>query len=298
LEITIPSDLRQSDSVILDIAYEVCLFEKPISQEKENVGETTGTIGEEGVYLSTACAWYPDMPSLLAAFRITIITPAGYGKTAIVFHMLRQMVGDDLFYKSRRRFYKDKIWQRAGWKDIQHIFEEDCKTDLSWFFEQWINRIGAPFIELGKTEVVKASNGWLTRIKIIQTCPQTLLGKGEPYRLFVPIEMEMDGGNFSTVTELKESSSTVIIQTESQPIHIAIDPQCDVFRRLHREEIPPAIDFILGDNEKVIVYPTGGEGALQASYKKLAELLGEKCGIQASALRKVQLPPLCRWKEC
>ena len=42
--------------------------------------------------------------------------------------------GDDLFYKSLRRFYKDKIWQRAGWKDIQHIFEENCKTDLSWFF--------------------------------------------------------------------------------------------------------------------------------------------------------------------
>ena len=111
----------------------------------------------------------------------------------------------------------------------------------------------------------------MTRAEIIQ--------KGTPYRFFVPIEIELDGGNFSTVTELKESSSTVIIQTESQPIHIAIDPQCNVFRRLHREEIPPTIDFILGDNEKVIVYPTGGEGSLQAAYKKLAELLGEKGGV-------------------
>ena len=78
LEITIPSDLRQSESVILDIAYEGCLFEKPISQEKEDVGETTGVIGEEGVYLSPACAWYPDMPGSLATFRVTITTPAGY----------------------------------------------------------------------------------------------------------------------------------------------------------------------------------------------------------------------------
>lgn len=476
LEIAIPTDLRQSESVILDIAYEGCLFEKPISQEKEDVGETTGVIDEEGVYLSPACAWYPDIPGSLAVFKIAITTPAGYeavtqgtlvskksdtdkiyttweeknvsedchlvagrykvtsikhngidiyayffpeeqglvetyinatkryldmyqkllgnypygkfaivenffqtgygmpsftllgstvvklpfivdtslgheilhnwwgnsvfveesqgnwcegltaymadyyykelkdtasaddyrkdicrkytnyvteqndlplkrfvgrrdqatqaigyGKTAMVFHMLRQMVGDDLFYRSLKRIYKDKIWQRAGWKDIQHIFEEDCKTDLSWFFEQWINRTGAPFIELGKTEVTQSGNGWLTRIEIIQ--------KDTPYRFFVPIEMEMDGGNFSTVTELKESSSTVIIQTESRPIHIAIDPQCNVFRRLHREEIPPTIDFILGDNEKAIVYPTGGEGALQAAYKKLADLLGEKSGV-------------------
>src|SRR3989338_10705819 len=476
LEITIPSDLRQSDSVILDIAYEGCIFEKPISQEKEDIGETTGVIGEEGVYLSPACAWYPDIPNSLATFTVTIITPAGYeavtqgilvnkksvdnktyttweeknvsedchlvagrykvtsikhdgidiyayffteeqglvetyinatkryldmyqkllgnypygkfaivenffqtgygmpsftllgstvvklpfivdtslgheilhnwwgnsvfvdesqgnwcegltaymadyyykelkdtasaddyrknicrkytnyvtgqndfplkrfigrkdqatqaigyGKTAMVFHMLRQMVGDDLFYQSLRRFYKDKIWQHAGWKDIQRILEDTSRVDLSWFFDQWINQAGAPFIKLCKTEVMKANDGWLTRIEIIQ--------EGKPYRLFVPIEMELDGGNFYTVTEIKESSSAVVIQTASQPVHITIDPQCNVFRRLHREEIPPTIDFILGDNEKVIVYPTGGESALQAAYKKLAELLGEKGGV-------------------
>ena len=91
--------------------------------------------------------------------------------------------------------------------------------------------------------------------------------------------MELDGGNFSTVTELKELSGTVILQTESQPIHIAIDPQCNMFRRLHREEIPPTIDFILGDNDKIIVYPTGGEGSSQAAYKRLAESLIGKHGI-------------------
>ena len=62
LEIAIPPNWGQADSVILDIAYEGCLFEKPGSPEKEDVGETTGTIGEEGVYLSPACAWYPDIP--------------------------------------------------------------------------------------------------------------------------------------------------------------------------------------------------------------------------------------------
>jgi len=484
LEVLIPSDLRQSDSLILDIAYEGILFEKPGSPEKEDLGETSGTIGEEGVYLSPACAWYPDIPGSLAVFKIAITTPAGYeavtqgtlvskksdtdkiytaweeknvsedchlvagrykvtsikhngidiyayffpeeqglaetyinatkryldmyqkllgsypygkfaivenffqtgygmpsftllgstvvklpfivdtslgheilhnwwgnsvfvdesqgnwcegltaymadyyykelkdtasaddyrknicrkytnyvtgqndfplkrfigrkdqatqaigyGKTAMVFHMLRQIVGDNLFYQSLRRFYKDKIWQQAGWKDIQHIFEDTCKTDLSWFFEQWVNRTGAPFIEMGKTEVTQSSNGWLTRVEVIQTCPQTLLGKGEPYRLFVPIHMELDSGNFYTVTEIKESSSAVVIQTASQPVHITIDPQCNVFRRLHREEIPPTIDFILGDNDKIIVYPTVGEGSSQAEYKRLAESLVDKHGI-------------------
>ncbi len=480
LEITIPPDLRQSNGLSLDIAYEGTLFEEPGSPEKEDLGETTGTIGEEGVYLSPACAWYPDIPGSLAVFKVTITTPAGYeavtqgalvnkksdnnktcttweeknvsegchlvagrykvttinhdgidifayffpeeqglvetyinatkryldmyqkllgsypygkfaivenffqtgygmpsftllgstvvklpfivdtslgheilhnwwgnsvfvdesqgnwcegltaymadyyykelkdaasaddyrknicrkytnyvtgqndfplkrflgrkdqatqaigyGKTAMVFHTLRQMVGDELFYQSLRRFYKDKIWQRASWQDIQRVFEDTGTIDLSWFFEQWINRTGAPFIELGKTEVIQSGNGWLTRIEVLQT----LSGKGEPYRLSVPIHMELDGGKFYTVTEIKESLSAVVLQTTSQPLHISIDPHCTVFRRLHREEIPSTIDFVLGDTDKIIVYPTGGEGASQAAYKKFAELLAEKSGV-------------------
>jgi len=200
----------------------------------------------------------------------------GYGKTAMVFHMLRRMVGDELFYKSLRRFYKEKIWQLAGWKDIQHIFEDTSKTDLSWFFEQWINREGAPFVELGKTGVEKVNDGWMTKVEVFQTCPQTLLGKGKPFHLFLPIQLELDEGNLHTVAELKEWSNLISIHSKSQPRHIAIDPQCDVFRHLHREEIPPTIDLVLGDEDKIIVYPTGGEGSSQESYKKLAESLADK----------------------
>jgi hypothetical protein len=475
LEITIPPDLRQSDSLALDIAYEGCLFEKPASLELEDVGETTGIIDEAGVYLSPACTWYPDIPGSLASFRVTAITPEGYeavtqgtligkksidgktyttweernvsegcdlvagkykvtrvnhkgidiyayffpedqglvetyinatkryldmyqkllgdypygkfaivenffqtgygmpsftllgntvvkmpfivdtslgheilhnwwgnsvfvdesqgnwceglttymadyyykelkdsalaeeyrrdicrkytnyvteendfplkkfigrrdqatraigyGKTAMVFHMLRRIVGDELFYKSLRRFYREKIWQQASWKDIQYVFEDTSKMDLSWFFEQWINRAGAPFLELGKTEVEKANDGWVTRVEIIQ--------KDKAYHLFLPIQLELDEGNFSVIAELKERSNLISIPTKSQPRYIAIDSQCDVFRRLHREEIPPTIDLVLGDEDKIIVYPTGGESASQEAYKKLAESLVDKKG--------------------
>lgn len=473
LEISIPSDLSQTDGVTLDIEYEGYLFEGPVSLELEDVGGTTGIIDEAGVYLSPASMWYPDIPGSLAAFRVTVITPEGYeavtqgtlvsrksldgkthttweeknvsegcdlvagkytvtrvnhrgidiyayffpeeqglvetyinatkryldmyqkllgeypygkfaivenffqtgygmpsftllgntvvkmpfivdtslgheilhswwgnsvfvdesqgnwceglttymadyyykelkdsasaeeyrrdicrkytnyvteendfplkrfigrrdqatraigyGKTAMVFHMLRRMVGDELFYESLRRFYKDKIWQQAGWSDIRRIFEGTGKMDLSWFFEQWINLAGAPFIELGKTGVEKVHDGWLTTVEIVQ--------QGKPYRLFVPFQLELEEGDFHTVAELKERSNLIPIRTKSRPRHIAIDPQCDVFRRLHREEIPPTIDLVLGDDDKVIVFPAGGEGSSQEAYKKLAESLADK----------------------
>lgn len=473
LEIEIPKDLMQPDGVVLDIAYEGCLFERPASLELEDVGATTGIIDEAGVYLSPACAWYPDIPGSLAAFTVTVITPegyeavtqgrlasrksangktyttweernvsegcdlvagkykvtginhkgidvyayffpeeqglvetyinatkryldmyqkllggypygkfaivenffqtgygmpsftllgntvvkmpfivdtslgheilhnwwgnsvfvdesqgnwceglttymadyyykelkdsasaeeyrrdicrkytnfvteendfplskfigrrdqatraVGYGKTAMVFHMLRRIVGDEVFYHSLRKFYQDKIWQQASWEDIKHIFEDTGKRDLSWFFEQWIHREGAPFIELGKTAVEKVDDGWVTKAEIIQ--------KDKPYRLFVSVRLELDDGNFSTIAEIKEGSHLISIPTKSQPKYIAIDPQCDGFRRLHREEIPPTIDLVLGDEDTVIVYPTGGESSSQEAYKKLAESLVDK----------------------
>ncbi|HHT9129703.1 MAG TPA: M1 family metallopeptidase [Candidatus Brocadiaceae bacterium] len=204
--------------------------------------------------------------------RDQISQAIGYGKTAMVFHMLRRKVGDESFYGALKSFYKDKIWQKAGWKDIQQVFEDTSKKDLSWFFEQWINREGAPFIELGKAEVEKVSDGWLTKVEIFQ--------RGKPYHLFLPIDLELDDENFYTVTELKELSNPISIQTKSQPMHIAIDPRCDMFRRLHIEEIPPTLDLVLGDNDKVFVYPTGGESSSQGAYKRLAEsLLDNNKGI-------------------
>ncbi|MCF6159670.1 MAG: M1 family peptidase [wastewater metagenome] len=189
----------------------------------------------------------------------------GYGKTAMVFHMLRQMIGDEKFYQALKRLYKEKIWQQASWKDIQYIFEDTCKIDLSWFFHQWVNQTGAPFIELGKTEVEKNQDGWLTKMEISQN--------DKPYRISLPIYLELDNGDFSTAVEVQEKFQTISIQTKSQPRYIAIDPHYDIFRRLSIEEIPPTIDLVLGDEDKIIVYPTGGEGSLQAAYKRFAQFL-------------------------
>lgn len=195
----------------------------------------------------------------------------GYGKTAMVFHMLRQMVGDEMFYQSLRRFYQDMIWQRAGWEDIQRTFEDVCKMDLSWFFEQWINREGAPSLELGETSVKKIQDGWITKAGIFQT--------DKPYRFILPVYLKLDDEDYFATVEMHETFHTISIQTKSRPRYIAIDPDQHVFRRLSIEEIPPTIDLVLGDEDRLIVYPTGGETALQAAYRKFAEFLGESGGI-------------------
>src|SRR3989304_4811736 len=62
LEVLIPSDLRQSDSLILDIAYEGILFEKPGAPRRMVLLSTTRILSRILASSRSTYAWYPDMP--------------------------------------------------------------------------------------------------------------------------------------------------------------------------------------------------------------------------------------------
>jgi len=198
----------------------------------------------------------------------------GYGKTAMVFHMLRNMTGDEVFYTSLKKFYKKMLWQRAAWSDIENVFEDASRQELSWFFDQWVNKEGAPVIELGQTHVVQAGNVWTVNAEILQKTD-------EPYRIHLPVYIQLDDGIFHTVAELKNNTENISLKVQSRPESIAIDPYNEIFRRLHTEEIPPTIDLVMGER-KVIVYPANCEDTMKAEYKNLATMLAnERDSIKA-----------------
>jgi aminopeptidase N len=47
----------------------------------------------------------------------------GYGKGAMVFHMIRKMVGDNAFWEALREIYREKRFQKVSWQDFQKTFE-------------------------------------------------------------------------------------------------------------------------------------------------------------------------------
>ncbi|MBT7272491.1 MAG: hypothetical protein HN885_05785, partial [Nitrospina sp.] len=58
----------------------------------------------------------------------------GYGKMLMVFHMLRLEVGDTIFLKALRNFYKNNQFRYAGLKEIQSSFEDVSGYNLENFF--------------------------------------------------------------------------------------------------------------------------------------------------------------------
>ena len=55
----------------------------------------------------------------------------------LVLHMLRRMLGDDVFFRSLRRFYADRF-QKAGTEELRKAFEEESGRSLETFFDGWI----------------------------------------------------------------------------------------------------------------------------------------------------------------
>ncbi len=67
------------EEVSLEVSYKGEIYD-PLKEPKflrfVTPTETTGIIGEEGVYLSGETFWYPDIPGSLPTFEVTSITPA------------------------------------------------------------------------------------------------------------------------------------------------------------------------------------------------------------------------------
>ena len=71
-----------------------------------------------------------------------------YNKSAVVLHMLRQLIGDDAFFAGIRRFYQDWRFQKAGTDDLRAAFEAGTPIKLGRFFDRWIRGAAAPRVRL------------------------------------------------------------------------------------------------------------------------------------------------------
>jgi Peptidase family M1 domain len=72
-----------------------------------------------------------------------------YNKGAAVLHMLRRLLGDEVFFKGLRRFYMDRRYQKAGTEDFERAMEAESGHVLDRFFERWIYGSSIPRLRYG-----------------------------------------------------------------------------------------------------------------------------------------------------
>lgn len=181
----------------------------------------------------------------------------GYKKAAFIFHMLSNKVGKESFENSIRRFWRAYKSKTASWEDIQKTFEETTGLDLQIFFQQWVNRKGAPRLEMSKVFFGAKKLSF----RLLQPEP--------PYSLDIPIKISTKSGIKSDQIRITRKNSKIDLRLSEPPISIEIDPNFNVFRKLGPNETSPILrDITLNSNS--IVFLISSNKNLRNIAKKLA----------------------------
>lgn len=72
-----------------------------------------------------------------------------YDKAGSVLHMLRQVLGDSIFFAGLNQYALDNANESVITDDFQDAMEEVAGQDLDWFFDEWIYGPGHPSYETG-----------------------------------------------------------------------------------------------------------------------------------------------------
>jgi hypothetical protein len=189
----------------------------------------------------------------------------GYGKTAMVWDMLRSKVGDDDFRRGFQKFYRDNQFRRASFDDIRLAFEDVTGQDLKAFFEQWIDRAGAPVLAIDNVKAVKTESGHAVELVLAQQ------QAGEAYALSVPVVVYTAEKATTQWVEMDRKQQAFTLPVGGEPLRVDVDPGFNLMRRLDYREIPPSMSKMFGAPQTLIILPSDAGTDEMARYEKLAQ---------------------------
>ncbi len=161
--------------------------------------------------------YYKKKPSPIVDLSIKdpmkVLSTNTYQKGGWVLNMLRYKLGDDIFWKGIRAYYKKYRNSNAMTADFQKVLEKVSGQNLESFFQQWIFTKGYPEIKWDWSY----KKGKI-KIDIEQT---------QDYHIFsfpLEIQIQKDGKSNIVTVEMNTSKSSFEIDVDFQPDVILLDP--------------------------------------------------------------------------
>jgi aminopeptidase N len=152
-----------------------------------------------------------------------LLNTNSYQKGAWILHMLRSMLGDSTFFGGIKSYYAHHRHSNATSDDLCDDLENFSRSDLRWFFDQWLRRPG--FVEGivgwqydGKTRSVTVEIDQALRFK--------------PYRFPLKVEVQTANGGSQIVTvevpAVKSFRVVLPIKVDLLPTRLLFDPSIEL----------------------------------------------------------------------
>ena len=187
-------------------------------------------------WLRDAAVFAGEKPGSLRDFRSRANAAGatvGYGKSAMVFVMLRDQLGKKVFDQGIRKFWAAQRFKVASWDDLQAAFESASGEKLGSFFAPWLDQQALPAVTITRAE--SSRSGKQHQLNITFNKQDAKL----PLRL--PLEIKGAGKLETHWVELGAERNSATIKIAFAPQSLRLDPEMRVWRRLEASQLPPIL---------------------------------------------------------
>ncbi|HEY5462781.1 MAG TPA: M1 family metallopeptidase [Hanamia sp.] len=149
---------------------------------------------------------------------MSLLNNNSYQKGAWVLHMLRRKLGDSLFWKGIRTYYKTYYGGNANTADLEKVFEKVSGQNLKIFFNQWLLSAGLPVLNVS-WNYNKIKKTLSIEIEQIQN------------KFFeFPLEIGLEYGSKTIIKkfDIKDKTTKKVVLLDDEPGKIIVDPNVNL----------------------------------------------------------------------
>jgi len=145
-----------------------------------------------------------------------------FQKGAMVFHMLRWVIGDEAFFKTLQAMGQQYAGKSISTDQFQKLAETASKQELTYFFAQWVTSTGVPqFTRVWS--VYRTAKGYQVVGKITQDL--------DLFRMPVEVRVETEGTR--PVTDrvpMVGTTASFTVNVRTRPTHVLVDPASRILK--------------------------------------------------------------------
>jgi tetratricopeptide (TPR) repeat protein len=158
-------------------------------------------------------------------------------KGAMVFHMLRWVIGDEAFTKALHVLVQQYAWKSVSTLDFEKVAEQASNDKLTYFFAQWVSSTGVPQFK-DSWAIYRTGNHYQVVGKIQQDL--------DIFRMPVEVRVNSEGRRpVNDRIQMVGTTADFTVNTVTRPTRVEVDPGSHILKMT--DKIRTEVEISRGD---------------------------------------------------